>query len=68
MMPYILQSKVKNTCCKIVLIFFGILLGLIMIPLFILTCLIYGIYYGGATLLRLCGCEDCDCCTLNTMQ
>ena len=65
MVPYILQSKANSTCVKILLIFCGILLGLIMIPLFITSCLIYFIYFIAVRSLALCGCEDCDCCSLN---
>ena len=63
-MPYILQSKVQNICGKITLAIIGFIVGLVLIPMWILFCIVYLFYYLTKRLLRLCGCEDCDCCSL----
>ena len=63
MVPYILQSKVNSACVKIILITVGIILGLILIPFFILACILYFVYFIAVRALRLCGCENCDCCS-----
>ena len=67
MLPYVFQAKVKSTCLKILLVILGFILGLILIPIFIVACVLYFLYFMTARALRLCGCEDCDCCSLTGM-
>ena len=66
MVPYILMSKVDSACGKIMLAIIGFILGLIMIPFFIVACLLYFIYFINVRSLRLCGFEDCNCCSIGT--
>jgi len=66
MTPYILQSRVENACLKILMAILGFVFGLILIPLFILACFLYFLYYVTVRAFGLCGCEDsCDsCCSI----
>lgn len=64
--PYILQSRVDNCCLKFILVVLGLVQGLIMIPFFILACILYFIYYMAVKALSMCGCDDCcdACCSV----
>ena len=55
MMPYILQSKSRNCCCKILLVFVGFIMGIIFTPMFIVLVLLYLI-----TILALVLFESCN--------
>mmetsp|Transcript_9243 Transcript_9243/g.10899 ORF Transcript_9243/g.10899 Transcript_9243/m.10899 type:complete len:88 (+) Transcript_9243:963-1226(+) len=60
-MPYLLQRKAESTGAKIALILVGILLGLMLIPLFIVAAVLWTLFALVMELLDLCGCAECDC-------
>ena len=64
MTPIILQSKFRSVFVKIIMVLVGIFIGCLMVPLFMIACLVYLLYFVGYRSLRVCGCEDCDCCSL----
>ena len=61
LMPYCLQRLAISTGSKIGLILIGILLGLILTPVFIVFAVFYTLFLGIMELLDCCGCPDCDC-------
>ena len=63
--PYIMQRRGESNCAKIGLAFLGFLLGLLVTPLFIAAGTLWTIFWLIMELLDLCGCNDCDCFSMN---
>ena len=63
-MTYILQSKGNSCAGKFILALFGFILGLILIPFFVVAAVVYTITIIFLELLSCCGCEPQECCSL----
>ena len=50
---------------KSLFVFLGILMGFILMPLFIVACILYTLNVIAMSALGLCGCASCDCITLS---
>ena len=62
--PYILVHKVRNPCLKVLMALLGLILGLMLIPFFVIAAIFYAMALIAVSLADCCA-FSCDCFSLN---
>ena len=64
-MPYLLQRRFESGGAKAGMVILGILLGLLLTPMFIVAGVLWTLFWIVMELLDLCGCGECDCFSMS---
>ena len=64
MTPYILVGRRRSTAGKVLMLPVGVVLGALLTPFFIVVAVLYTLCFLVLKALELCGCDDCECCSL----
>ena len=64
MTPYILVTRRRSTAGKVLMLPLGVVLGALLTPFFIVLAVLYTLCFLVLKALELCGCDDCECCSL----